>query len=324
MYRALVRSATRPLRDALPRTAVHSVPRRFASTASPADGSRSWKSSALRWALAFGAVYYYNTSPLFSEEAQDDNPLPAPPAFSESDLPTVDAIIEHKRKELGAKAARQELQQASDNAAQQTSQNKTRQASDNKTKQHAESTAALGDGQTGVLIPLPPASPQAEEEDEESQQGAFNPETGEINWDCPCLGGMAHGPCGDEFKTAFSCFVYSEADPKGMDCIDNFQGMQECFRKYPEIYGTELADDDEPEAGAAGGTGDDDTEDHQQLRVDSPSYAKDYAKAKAPSQHNLDDVTVKDRYEDARVANDAVKNDEPRGKEEAKPAQESK
>jgi len=25
-------------------------------------------------------------------------------------------------------------------------------------------------------------------------EGAFNPETGEINWDCPCLGGMAQGP----------------------------------------------------------------------------------------------------------------------------------
>lgn len=30
--------------------------------------------------------------------------------------------------------------------------------------------------------------------EEAGQQGAFNPETGEINWDCPCLGGMAHGP----------------------------------------------------------------------------------------------------------------------------------
>lgn len=60
-------------------------------------------------------------------------------------------------------------------------------------------------------------------EAEADQQGAFNPETGEINWDCPCLGGMAHGPCGDEFKAAFSCFVYSKEEPKGMDCIDKFK-----------------------------------------------------------------------------------------------------
>lgn len=65
-------------------------------------------------------------------------------------------------------------------------------------------------------------SPEALEE-EASQEGAFNPETGEINWDCPCLGGMAHGPCGEEFKAAFSCFVYSTEEPKGMECIDKFQ-----------------------------------------------------------------------------------------------------
>ena len=31
---------------------------------------------------------------------------------------------------------------------------------------------------------------------------------GEINWDCPCLGGMPQGPCGQEFKDAFSCFHF--------------------------------------------------------------------------------------------------------------------
>jgi len=60
-------------------------------------------------------------------------------------------------------------------------------------------------------------------EEEAGQQGAFNPETGEINWDCPCLGGMAHGPCGEEFRAAFSCFVYSTEEPKGVECIDKFQ-----------------------------------------------------------------------------------------------------
>lgn len=60
-------------------------------------------------------------------------------------------------------------------------------------------------------------------EEEAGQEAAFNPETGEINWDCPCLGGMAHGPCGEEFKAAFSCFVYSSEEPKGIDCIDKFK-----------------------------------------------------------------------------------------------------
>lgn len=83
------------------------------------------------------------------------------------------------------------------------------------------------------------------EKSQEEQSGAYNPETGEINWDCPCLGGMANGPCGEDFKAAFSCFVYSEEEPKGIDCIEKFKAMQDCFRKYPEIYSEELRDDDE-------------------------------------------------------------------------------
>ena len=85
---------------------------------------------------------------------------------------------------------------------------------------------------------------QKSAEDATSTAAAYNPETGEINWDCPCLGGMAHGPCGEEFKDAFSCFIYSEAEPKGVDCIGKFQGMQECFKKHPEVYAEQLKDDE--------------------------------------------------------------------------------
>lgn len=79
---------------------------------------------------------------------------------------------------------------------------------------------------------LPPSEGEVD-----ASQAAFNPETGEINWDCPCLGGMAHGVCGEQFKEAFSCFVYSEEEPKGQDCIEKFRAMQDCFRAHPEIYG---------------------------------------------------------------------------------------
>lgn len=81
---------------------------------------------------------------------------------------------------------------------------------------------------------------EGEGEGEESSGGAggaYNPETGEINWDCPCLGGMAYGPCGMQFREAFSCFIYSEADPKGLDCVEKFKLMQQCFREHPEVYG---------------------------------------------------------------------------------------
>ena len=36
-----------------------------------------------------------------------------------------------------------------------------------------------------------PGSP-GELEEEAEQQGAFNEETGEINWDCPCLGAVSY------------------------------------------------------------------------------------------------------------------------------------
>src|ERR1041384_6834668 len=77
----------------------------------------------------------------------------------------------------------------------------------------------------------------SENDNEESQSGAFNPETGEINWDCPCLGGMAKGSCGEQFKAAFSCFIYSTAEPKGVDCLEQFQKMKDCFRQHPDEYG---------------------------------------------------------------------------------------
>ncbi|KAI4563524.1 hypothetical protein MJG53_016098 [Ovis ammon polii x Ovis aries] len=54
---------------------------------------------------------------------------------------------------------------------------------------------------------------------------------GDINWNCPCLGGMASGPCGEQFKAAFSCFHYSKEDVKGSDCVGQFRAMQECMQR---------------------------------------------------------------------------------------------
>lgn len=93
-----------------------------------------------------------------------------------------------------------------------------------------------------------PATEEKEPTAEDYEGAAYNPVTGEINWDCPCLGGMAHGPCGEEFKEAFACFVYSESEPKGIDCIKKFEAMRTCFRRYPEHYKEQLMDDEELEA----------------------------------------------------------------------------
>ncbi|KAG2345599.1 hypothetical protein BDR05DRAFT_960553 [Suillus weaverae] len=93
----------------------------------------------------------------------------------------------------------------------------------------------------------PPSAPVEAPSEEQQSGGAYNPVTGEINWDCPCLGGMAHGPCGPEFREAFSCFVYSEKEPKGIDCVEKFKAMQTCFREHPDVYGDEIMDDDDEE-----------------------------------------------------------------------------
>jgi len=72
-------------------------------------------------------------------------------------------------------------------------------------------------------------------EAEDGPPGLILP-NGDINWNCPCLGGMAVGPCGVEFREAFSCFHYSTEEPKGKDCLDKFATMQECMKEYPELY----------------------------------------------------------------------------------------
>ncbi|KAI9045452.1 coiled-coil-helix-coiled-coil-helix domain-containing protein [Aspergillus affinis] len=218
----MFRPASRVLLRA-PATARGPASRRLISTApAEASKSRSWKNTAVRLGLAAGAIYYYNTASVFAE----------PPSFSlreqiTSSEPatslTLDSIKpkirEQKESESKSKST------PSDNAQQQQQQ------------QQPASEAAL-------------KSPE-ELEEEAGQEAAFNPETGEINWDCPCLGGMAHGPCGEEFKAAFSCFVYSTDEPKGIDCIEKFKGMQDCFRQYPEVYGAEIDDDEEAPAAAA-------------------------------------------------------------------------
>ncbi|KAI1267066.1 hypothetical protein F5Y18DRAFT_355451 [Xylariaceae sp. FL1019] len=236
MYRAAVRSAPRlsaPLRQPLAASG-----RRFASTV-PADRRRSWKSSFVRWGLAVGAVYWYSTAAVFAEQPQLSQKQP-PPHFSDEDLPTIEAVVAEKRKEAEARLHK-------------AAAKPTPVAESETTIPAAQiSPEAPANDVEGAGAPPPPPQEGGLEglEEEAGQQGAFNPETGEINWDCPCLGGMADGPCGEQFKAAFSCFVYSKDEPKGIDCIDKFQHMQDCFRLHPEIYGEELEGDEEAGEGA--------------------------------------------------------------------------
>ncbi|KAL4957224.1 hypothetical protein BDW69DRAFT_156930 [Aspergillus filifer] len=212
----MFRPASRALlRAPAARSPVAPQARRFISS-TPSGKSRSWKNTFVRLGLVGGAIYYYNTSSAFAETPSlSFRPKPAPKPEDEKPLPTLDSVKPKSRDEKP----------------------KTQPAETTSTPENAAAPQT------------PEQLKSAEElEEEASQQAAFNPETGEINWDCPCLGGMAYGPCGEEFRAAFSCFVYSEEEPKGIDCIDKFKGMQDCFRAHPDVYGAELEDDDEAAA----------------------------------------------------------------------------
>lgn len=82
MYRSALRATPRISQSAALRCA---APRRFASTV-PADKHRTWKSSAARWGLAVGAIYYYNTSTAFAEEPIRTQACPQPFFLSEDYL----------------------------------------------------------------------------------------------------------------------------------------------------------------------------------------------------------------------------------------------
>lgn len=102
-----------------------------------------------------------------------------------------------------------------------------------------------------------------EVEDEAEYEGLIKA-NGEINWECPCLGGMATGVCGEQFKVAFSCFHTSASEPKGSDCIEQFRTMQECFRQYPEVYGEFESIDSEENEEELFDFGDEQKEDNKQ------------------------------------------------------------
>ncbi|TVY83093.1 Mitochondrial intermembrane space import and assembly protein [Lachnellula suecica] len=264
MFKSAIRAA--PRRVLPPRSAINTSRGRFLSTAPPTRQSRSWKSSAARWGLAVGGIYYYNTSNVFAEEPEGwleefrrlDESIHH---VQDSNQPTVDAIVEEKRQRVAQRIAEEQRRQ---------------QTAEEALKEGDHRGEEEGEGEGG-LEGL---------EEEAGQEGAFNPETGEINWDCPCLGGMAHGPCGEEFKAAFSCFVHSNEEPKGVECIDKFQGMQNCFRQHPEMYGPELEDDEDEveeelrarEAGTASGD-----EDPQSNQKQSPEAVEEEPQ---PIEHN--------------------------------------
>lgn len=191
----------------------------------------------------------------------------------------------------------QSSEQESDEPEQEQEQEQEHISEEQPTKE--ETVTSTDAHQTDKDIESAQEIQKAEEEqlaptDEEAkQEGAYNPDTGEINWDCPCLGGMAHGPCGEEFKAAFSCFVYSEAEPKGIDCVEKFQHMQDCFREHPEHYAEQIKDEEDAVAShneeskasdENGGKQQLDEEPAEQIDQQTSEQAKEQTEEKAQKQ----------------------------------------
>lgn len=114
--------------------------------------------------------------------------------------------------------------------------------------------ATAEDHATPSTIQLPESEPQP----------GLILDNGDINWNCPCLGGMATGPCGVEFREAFSCFHYSEAQPKGSDCYEAFKTMQDCMGNYPGVYKQQNQRDDDDDDGLDLGAFGDEAEEGQE------------------------------------------------------------
>uniref|UniRef100_A0A8C2AXH3 Coiled-coil-helix-coiled-coil-helix domain containing 4b n=1 Tax=Cyprinus carpio TaxID=7962 RepID=A0A8C2AXH3_CYPCA len=110
-------------------------------------------------------------------------------------------------------------------------------------KKKKEMTAINGEGKDRVIFvtkeehEIPSTVKLVEEDTNEDHEvkGLILP-SGEINWDCPCLGGMASGACGEQFKTLFTCFHFSQEEVKGSDCLEQFRSVQKCFRQHPELF----------------------------------------------------------------------------------------
>ena len=91
----------------------------------------------------------------------------------------------------------------------------------------------------------------------------------------PAAADLREGPCGPTFVDAFSCYIRSDHEEKGMDCLDDFKVFQECLKRHPGHVEAIMADAE----GSAGGEGG--SEDVQNKEAQRPEPRAPQA---APSQ----------------------------------------
>lgn len=131
---------------------------------------------------------------------------------------------------------------------------------------------------TGVVLTKACREARAAEEPEqvdapEERTGIVGPvdyDRREIDWDCPCLKHAIDGPCGEQFKAAFECFTFSEAEERGSDCIPQFTAMRRCQMDHPEYY---KMDDEDADSGSSGDTEADSAEPQAAPQEPEPAQA---------------------------------------------------
>lgn len=88
-----------------------------------------------------------------------------------------------------------------------------------------------------------------EEEVHDGPVGFVQP-NGELNFGCPCVGGLHAGPCGYEMREFISCNFYNsqdKEDPRGHECDDKMYAMMQCIDKHEEYYKHKMSSDPEDE-----------------------------------------------------------------------------
>lgn len=76
--------------------------------------------------------------------------------------------------------------------------------------------------------------------------------------ECPCVAELRDGPCGEAFTEAFVCFIKSQAEEKGSDCVSPFIALQKCIQENKDAF-------------AKYDLGDNDTEDGENVQEDKGS-----------------------------------------------------
>lgn len=97
--------------------------------------------------------------------------------------------------------------------------------------------------------------------------------------------------------------------------------MQECFRKYPEIYGAELSDDELAEDSVDGAAQPPVPEEYQVAREDvqAPASEESTPRENSVSSAKAVDNPIPAKWEDATAANDEVAKAEKDAERESKP-----